>query len=458
MQHFPIRHQGRTGYSILISGFGDEATGGGLFVHDGTAIEQADRISCTGLFVAGDRLLRSLRTVGTEGAGEIMVYDARGVERYLRVDALSDPHDLIWDGTHMIAASSARNCILWITPAGEIAREWRAPGEDDSWHLNSLTVRNGRLLACAFGQYRHYREWATRLDAGDGLLFDVESGEPVVTGLCGPHSVRRLDGDWVICNSKRNEILQISESTGEVPRRSPVGTWPRGLAITDDFIFVGESTNRHGSEGSGASVAVLSRVTLQLLGRFPVPCLEVYDLVVAPDALVQGVRNGFRTNPLRTAEQDQLWMFQQAGVVPTRLWATGEPLRAEECRAGVAISIAATWTAGELKTLGCAVTNRGSVILVSAPPNPVRLSYRWVPLSPGLDMDPSGGRGPSFPGRCRLETRSRATCRSRRRNAAVEYRLRVSLVQEGIAWFDDLDAENGCSATVRVEPGSQSDP
>jgi hypothetical protein len=30
------------------------------------------------------------------------------------------------------------------------------------------------------------------------------------------------------------------------------------------------------------------------------------------------------------------------------------------------------------------------------------------------------------------------------------YELRLTLVQEGIAWFDDLDARNAWSARVRV--------
>jgi hypothetical protein len=72
-----------------------------------------------------------------------------------------------------------------------------------------------------------------------------------------------------------------------------------------------------------------------VLERIPVPSREIYDLVPAPPALVEGVRSGFRTNPLRVAEADQADLFTEAGVRPVRLWATGEPLPPEACRARI---------------------------------------------------------------------------------------------------------------------------
>jgi len=50
----------QAGYVVLASGLGDEDTGGGLFAFDGSVIERLDRLSSTGLSLAGHRLLRLL--------------------------------------------------------------------------------------------------------------------------------------------------------------------------------------------------------------------------------------------------------------------------------------------------------------------------------------------------------------------------------------------------------------
>lgn len=91
------------------------------------------------------------------------------------------------------------------------------------------------------------------------------------------------------------------------------------------------------------------------------------------------------------------------------------------------------------------VRNDGQVPLTSTPPHPVSLTHRWTlldgatiasearvlleePLAPGaqatltLSAQVPDRRGPSY--------------------------LRVSLVQEGVCFFDDVDPRNGFRATV----------
>ncbi len=75
------------------------------------------------------------------------------------------------------------------------------------------------------------------------------------------------------------------------------------------LLYVGESALRGSLADASASVAVVSRDDWTVVARIPLPCDEVYDIVVAPEALIEGVRRGFRTNPVRTAERDQLALF-----------------------------------------------------------------------------------------------------------------------------------------------------
>ena len=441
---------GRDRHVLLISCLGEQ-TGGGLFAYDGRTLDQLDTLSSTGLALAGDRFGRLLWSSGEAGSvGELLVYDETGVERYLRIDGLREPHDLAWDGNAFLAVSTMSNSVLWVAPSGEISRTWRAAGDGDAWHLNSLTATNGRLVAAAFGRFARHREWSDGRAAGRGIVFDLETGEDLVHGLHYPHDPRRLDGLWLVCNSACHELLAVDAGSGRVRHRVPLKGWTRGLEIVEDVIYVGESANRADPmPGELASIAVVDRRTWSVADRLPLPCQEVFDLVRVPTALSEGVRRGFRTNPLRTAEQDQHALFDAVGARPVRLWAVGEPLPANACRVRVQATIPAEIEHASVRQCTCVVANDGGAILVSAPPNPVHISYRWVDrrdpdvviegtrtvlpqaLPPGIERTcPFSLLAPERPG---------------------DYNLVVTLVQEQVAWFDSLDHDNAWRGHVRVE-------
>jgi Domain of unknown function (DUF4915) len=210
---------GRAGAVVLASCLGDEDTGGGLFSFDGHCIERIDRLSSTGLSIAGDRLARLLRSRGdTDAPGGILTYDVQGVRGYYRVDGVADPHDILWDGHQFIVVSSFTNSVVWISSAGEVLKRWQAPGEGDARHLNCLLMNDGRLLVCAFGRFTRRRQWTEDLSLSSpiGIVFDLETDEDVLTGLSHPHQARFLDGAWAICNSMTRELLQIDPLTGSV--------------------------------------------------------------------------------------------------------------------------------------------------------------------------------------------------------------------------------------------------
>ena len=437
------------GFVLLASGFGYD-TGGGLYAVREDGVEQLDGLSTTGLTLAGERLVRLLRAPEEPGYGsELLVYDERGVVQYLRLEDLDDPHDVHWDGSSFVVVSTTRNALAWVAPSGEIVRRWTAPGEGDAWHVNSLTTANGRLLAAAFGEFTRHREWVDEDPSGRGFVFDVESGEHVVGGLTCPHHPRLLDGKWVICNSRDHELVEL-EPGGRVLRRLGLRGWTRGIAATDRVLFVGESAARDGAAtGERAAVSVVPRRRWRVADRFDLPCREVYDLLLVPEALAAGVRNGFATNPLRLAEQAQRDLFASAGVQPTRLWASGEPLPVEACRVEIAARLPEALPRGTIQQAECTVTNRGSAIFVSAPPNPVNLSYRWLE-GPADAPLPEGLRSP-LPRP--LPPQESAACRFALEVPAVpgDYTIRITLVQEHVRWFDEVDSANGWTTRIRVD-------
>lgn len=450
----PLRVDGEPNRVLLISAFG-EASGGGLFAFDGDTIERVDFVASRGLAPDGERLVRILDSpVDSLGsAGEILTYDERGVRSYQRVDRLVDPHDVLWHGDSLVAVSSFYNAVLWISPSGDVVREWRAPGELDSWHVNGVYEWGERLIGCAFGRYERFRQWSEGPFEHRGTVFDVETGEDLFTGLSCPHQPRFLDGTWVVCNSGLRELLVVDPKTGRPSVRVQLEGWTRGLTWSDDFVFVGESVNRLDRNTSRsprtAAVAILDRHTWKLIDRLPVPAQEIYDLVLVSPALAAGVRRGFRTNPIRVAALDQYAMFQSVGVVPSRLWASGEPLPPDACRVRIQAALPEEVPASALVQLEATFENTGTAIFVTAPPHPVHIGDRWFPQS-GDQPSPVEGVRSRLPRA--LPPRDPVTCSFTLKTPADEgtYELRLTLVQENVAWFDDICTENASTKIVRV--------
>jgi hypothetical protein len=431
---------------LLISCLGEQ-TGGGLFAYDGKTVEQLDTLSSTGLAVANDRFGRLLWSSGEAGSvGELLLYDEVGVARYFRIDSLREPHDLAWDGEAFVAVSTMSNSIVWLTPSGEISRTWQADGDGDAWHLNSVFPVDGRLVAAAFGRFSKHREWSDGRAASNGIVFDLATGEDIVTGLSCPHDPRLVDGLWLICNSAQRELIAVEPGSGTVRHRVQLKGWTRGLAVDEDLLYVGESANRAiPAPGELASVAVIDRRTWSVVDRLPLPCQEVFDVIRVPPALALGVRRGFRTNPLRTAEQDQHMLFQEVGARPARLWAVGDPLPASACRVRLEATVPETLAAGTIHEFECLVANWGDAILVSAPPNPVHISYRWSEHGEVIEGDRSilpEALPPGVERTCPFSLRTPET--------PGDYRLVVTLVQEQVAWFDELDPQNAWSGQVQI--------
>ena len=435
---------------LLISGAGDGDTGGGMCALDGEHSELIDRVSTAGITIFESRLARLLRTPLNTGGGEILIYDDRGVSHYLRIDELCDPHYMAWDGEHLIVSSTGTNSLLWITLGGEVVRRWRAPGEDDSWHLNEVCLVGDRLYACAFGRFAQYRGYKDHLLRGDGMVFDVASGRSVVEGLCAPHSPRYFDGGWTVCDSLRNSVVQV-DAEGRRKQEAKLRSFTRGLAVTDEYLVVGESVARGADDGPATgSVAILRRSDFSFVTRFEVPFREVSEIVVAPRALVDAAKAGFRTNPLRVSESDQLQMFRDVGIEPKRLWAVSERLNPDQCKVRIDAKFPTSFMTGRPALVECTVQNLSDAFLCSELPYPVHLSYRWKSTVDRTAVATDDGIRTRLP--CMLPPGATIDFRMdvQAPDAEGEFEILITLVQEHVAWFDNVDPSNACCAKVKV--------
>ena len=98
------------------------------------------------------------------------------------------------------------------------------------------------------------------------------------------------------------------------------------------------------------------------------------------------------------------------------------------------------------------ITNHGRAVLGSGGVNPVMVSYRWLPED--HDGEAIDGIRNSLPGFLFPGGSVHGTLVLNTPGRRGRWRLRLSLVQEQIAWFDDLDPGNGVELLVHVLPAS----
>jgi acetolactate synthase I/II/III large subunit len=452
------------GETLLVSGmaagFGEAGEAGGLFELHPEGFEPVDRLSSTGLCIVDHKLVRALRATDPGSFAELLVYDTRGIRQYLRLDEVLDPHDVIWDPRHeaYVIVSSLTNSIHWVATDGRELKRQVLPGAGDSWHVNSLLWAEQRLYAAAFGDFDRHREWKSHFGDRRGLVVDLESGETLVDGLECPHHPRLVDGAWVICDSLPGRLLRADPETGCVRDTLDLAGFTRGIAVTDDHVLVGESPRTRAGERAAdpASVAVVDRHSWTLVDRIEVAACEIYDLVLVDEALAEGVRRGFRTNPDRVLEQDQLKLFDEAGVRPRRLWAVTEPLAEEDCRVSLQCAPPSELALHETLLVACVVTNEGGAFLLSAPPFPVHLSYRWRrgdSDSAVMEGEPSRLSRALAPGE-----RAEVTLLLVPPPDPGAYRLEITLKQDGVRWFDEVCPANRICADVRIRPARTAAP
>jgi hypothetical protein len=259
---------------------------------------------------------------------------------------------------------------------------------------------------------------------------------------------------WLVCNSQEHELRAIDGATGEIIRRVDCEYWTRGLACDDTFFYVGGCQRRaDGRQPFGeACIIVIDRATWKSVDRIQIPAQEIYDLALVPPEFVDSIRLGFNVNPTRTSEFQQYRLLSELGNDdPRSLWPTGDPLPWGDFLSTLSCQLPVTASCGELFELPTNVTNRSSCFFTSAPPAPISLSYKWLHPETGEYLD--GARAHRsflprtiFPGET-IEM-SALVITPAHPGAAI---LRLTLVQEGISWFDEQDASNGIEQVVMIE-------
>ncbi|MEN1972211.1 glycosyltransferase [Luteimonas sp. MJ204] len=281
--------------------------GGGLLLLDGANVERLSTVQTTGICAVPGGFLWARQS----GDSNVLrrAVDG-GLASTLLAENVLDLHDVAWHGGQTYVVATERNAVLQLDAGMRETRRWALRGERDSAHLNSICFHDGRLLASRFGQFDTHRGYKGAT-AGAGEVFDVETGEVLITGLSQPHSLASHDDALWLCDSEARRVVSW-RGPDEPLRTLALDGYARGLAFGRKHIYVGLSRSRNAPAPAlaRARIVVLDRTTLAVLGAIELPADEVYDI-----AIVEGDANALRRSALAEANAELAAMEQQRDAI-----------------------------------------------------------------------------------------------------------------------------------------------
>lgn len=141
------------------------------------------------------------------------------------------------------------NCLATLDLMNSFRPIWKPPfidriAAEDRCHLNGLAMEDGRpaYVTCVAntniaGAWREHRR-------DGGLLLDVRTGEPVVTGLSMPHSPRLHDGELYMIQTGTGEFGRVDRDAGRFEPMCFLPGFARGVAFVGRHAIIGVSRPR----------------------------------------------------------------------------------------------------------------------------------------------------------------------------------------------------------------------
>ncbi|MFK5948612.1 MAG: DUF4915 domain-containing protein [Methylococcales bacterium] len=249
-------------------------TGGLIYVH-GKSHLTISYSDVTGISEYGDGFLWVLQSNG-----------ARSLQRVVddKIDTIEldqkhiDLHDILVDGNDIYAVHTETNHVVKYDHDFDEVERWGLDGELDSSHINCIAMYKGRLIASIFGRFQQYREYKSGTKEL-GQIIDVQTSKTLITGLSQPHSLLASGNTLYLCNSETNELFIYCDEILKTSVRLP--GYARGLAVSEDYIYVGLSKSRNADVHEGlaeAGIAILKRDNFILEGVKTIPFSEIYDI------------------------------------------------------------------------------------------------------------------------------------------------------------------------------------
>jgi uncharacterized protein (TIGR03032 family) len=177
-------------------------------------------------------------------------YDRLYVPQMSFVTGDIDVHDIALDDAgEPIFVNTLFSCLARPSTTHSFAPVWQPPfitrlAAEDRCHLNGLALRDGKPAYVTLVGKSDVADGWREHRRGGGMVLDVATGEPVLTGLSMPHSPRWHDGKLWLLNSGAGEFGFADLAAGTFEPVAFCPGYARGLTIVGHFAVIGLSRPR----------------------------------------------------------------------------------------------------------------------------------------------------------------------------------------------------------------------
>ncbi|GAA4825112.1 hypothetical protein GCM10011365_05410 [Marinicella pacifica] len=168
------------------------------------------------------------------------------VERVLPLDGLKGIHTILSWRNNIYLSVTNQDRIVRLKNDDTLEEVWTNGTMADHIHLNSLCIHNQQLYASAFGE-KKANLWSS---ADEGYVFNIETGERVLTSIWHPHSSFSYKGNIYCCDSSNQRVIF---NQGELINNLP--GYSRGLYLNDTITVCGSSLGRVVSHSTGIKIS-----------------------------------------------------------------------------------------------------------------------------------------------------------------------------------------------------------
>lgn len=165
-------------------------------------------------------------------------------------------HEIAYLAGELWAVNTRFSCLCTFDKEHSFVPRWRPPfitalAPEDRCHLNGMAIVADRIrYVTCFGATDTAGGWRSNKIDG-GLLLEVETGEPILRGLCMPHSPRIHGGKLWLLESGHGTVITADLETGERTEIARLPGFTRGLDFHSHLAFIGLSQVRETATFSG---------------------------------------------------------------------------------------------------------------------------------------------------------------------------------------------------------------